>query len=84
VLALQKAPNVRGYWPAEIVSHPNRLARARRYVFEKLKSGQFKPKIAKTFPFEKVVEAYPYMESNEQIGKVVVTVSNEYGGGEGS
>jgi NADPH:quinone reductase-like Zn-dependent oxidoreductase len=60
------------------------LARARSYVFEKLKSGQFKPKIAKTFPFEKVVEAYRYLESNERTGRVIVTVSNKYRGGEGS
>jgi NADPH:quinone reductase-like Zn-dependent oxidoreductase len=59
----------------EILSHPDRLARARSYVFGKVKSGQFKPKIARTFPFEKVIEAYRYMESNEQIGKIVLTVS---------
>ncbi len=74
VAALQKALNVRGYWLPEIVFHPDRLARAKSYVFNKLKNGQFKPKIAKTFPFEKVVEAYRYLESNEQIGKIVLTV----------
>lgn len=31
-------------------------------------------KIAKTFRFDDVVEAYRYMESNEQIGKIVLTV----------
>ena len=30
--------------------------------------------IAKTFPFAQTVEAYRYLESNEQIGKVVITV----------
>jgi NADPH:quinone reductase-like Zn-dependent oxidoreductase len=76
VPALQKALTIRGYWLMEIVSHPDRLARAKSYVFDKVKSGQFKPKIAMTFPFERVVEAYQYMESNEQIGKIVLTVSN--------
>jgi NADPH:quinone reductase-like Zn-dependent oxidoreductase len=33
-----------------------------------------RPKIAKIFRFEDVVEAYQYMESNEQIGKIVLTV----------
>jgi NADPH:quinone reductase-like Zn-dependent oxidoreductase len=32
------------------------------------------PKIAKTFPFAKTVEAYQYLESNQQVGKVVITV----------
>jgi NADPH:quinone reductase-like Zn-dependent oxidoreductase len=72
--ALVKALNVRGYWLVEIVTHPERLARARNYVFEKLKNKQFKPKVAKTFPFDQVVQAYQYMESNVQIGKIVLTV----------
>lgn len=76
VLALQKGLNIRGYWLPEIVLYPDRMARARSYVFDKLKSGQFKPKIAKTFPLEKVADAYRYLESNQQIGKVVVTVGS--------
>jgi NADPH:quinone reductase-like Zn-dependent oxidoreductase len=32
------------------------------------------PIIAKTFPFDQIVEAHRYLESNEQIGKVIVTV----------
>jgi NADPH:quinone reductase-like Zn-dependent oxidoreductase len=31
-------------------------------------------RIAKTFPFAQTVDAYKYLESNAQIGKVVVTV----------
>src|SRR5215470_3170156 len=85
--ALQKALNIRGYWLAEItapellnghaaggLTNPERLARAKNYVYNRVKTGQLKPKIAKTFRFEDVVEAYQYMESNEQMGKIVVTV----------
>ena len=39
-------------------------------------SGQLKPKITKTFPFDDVVEADRYMESNEQIGEIVLTIKN--------
>ena len=74
VPALQKALTVRGYWLAEITLDAQRRERAKAYVYERLQSGQLKPKIAKIFPFEDVVEAYRYMESNEQIGKIVVTV----------
>jgi NADPH:quinone reductase-like Zn-dependent oxidoreductase len=30
--------------------------------------------IAKTFPLEQIVEAHRFLESNQQIGKIVVTV----------
>jgi NADPH:quinone reductase-like Zn-dependent oxidoreductase len=72
--ALQKGLSIRGYWLAEIVTNSERLGRARSYVYDRIKTGQFKPKIAKIFRFEDVVEAYQYMESNEQIGKIVLTV----------
>jgi NADPH:quinone reductase-like Zn-dependent oxidoreductase len=72
--ALQKALSIRGYWLAEIVTNPERLARAKSYVYDRVKTGQLKPKIAKTFRFEDAAEAYQYMESNEQIGKIVLTV----------
>src|SRR5215467_7800067 len=77
VLALQKALTIRGYWLAETtMTDPERLARAKSYVYERLNAGEFKPKVAKTFPFDAVVEAYRYMESNEQIGKIVLTVGS--------
>jgi NADPH:quinone reductase-like Zn-dependent oxidoreductase len=38
------------------------------------KGGHFRPRIAKTFRFEDAVNAYQYLESNQQIGKVVLTV----------
>src|SRR5262249_20166467 len=75
VPALQKAVTIRGYWVAETLFDPDRFARAKSYVYEQLNTGAFKPKVAKTFPFDAVVEAYRYMESNEQIGKIVLTVA---------
>ncbi|MBB6146425.1 NADPH:quinone reductase-like Zn-dependent oxidoreductase [Silvibacterium bohemicum] len=72
--SIVKGLNIRGYWLVEIMLDPERLTRAKSYVFEKLASKQFRPKVAKTFPFEQVVQAYQYLESNNQIGKVVVTV----------
>jgi NADPH:quinone reductase-like Zn-dependent oxidoreductase len=72
--AFQKALNFRGYWVLETLTSPEKLARARSYVYDRIKTGQLRPKIAKIFRFEDVVEAYQYMESNEQIGKIVLTV----------
>jgi NADPH:quinone reductase-like Zn-dependent oxidoreductase len=72
--ALAKALTFRGYTLWEITRHPTLLKVAEEYVYDRLADGRFVPKIAKTFPFEQVVEAYKYMESNQQIGKVVITV----------
>ena len=46
----------------------------KKYIYDHLADGSFKPKIAKTFPFDQTVEAYKYLESNQQIGKVVITL----------
>lgn len=46
----------------------------KKYIYDRLADGSFKPKIARTFPFNQTVEAYKYLESNEQIGKIVITL----------
>jgi NADPH2:quinone reductase len=46
----------------------------KKYIYDHLADGSFKPEIARTFPFHQSVEAYRYLESNEQIGKVVITL----------
>jgi len=72
--ALAKALTFRGYTLWEITRHPDLLEIAKEYIYDRLADGRFVPKIAKTFPFEQTVEAYKYLESNQQIGKVVITV----------
>jgi NADPH:quinone reductase-like Zn-dependent oxidoreductase len=44
-----------------------------QYIQDHLADGSFKPRIARVFPFEETVEAYRFIESNAQIGKVVVS-----------
>lgn len=73
--ALTKALCVRGYMLMEITLDPQKSEVAKKYVHDRLADGRFKVKIAKTFPFEKTVDAYKYLESNQQVGKVVITVS---------
>ena len=46
----------------------------KKYIYDRLADGSFKPEIARTFSFDQTVEAYRYLESNEQIGKVVITL----------
>jgi NADPH:quinone reductase-like Zn-dependent oxidoreductase len=71
---LSKGLSIRGYTVFEVNNDPEHSARARKFVTEGLTAGVLKPIIAKTFKLEEIVEAHRYMESNEQIGKIVVTV----------
>ncbi len=65
---------IRGYTLRQIVEHPDRFARAKRWVIDRLTDGTLDPVIAKVFPFEQVIESHRYMESNEQMGKIVLAV----------
>jgi NADPH2:quinone reductase len=46
------------------------------FVVKALSEGKLNPVIAKTFPLDEIVEAVRYLESNQQVGKVVVTVGS--------
>jgi NADPH:quinone reductase-like Zn-dependent oxidoreductase len=72
--ALSKGLSVRGYTLREVFAVPKLRAKAEQYVFDHVQAGKFKPRIDRVFPFAKIVEAHRYMESNEQIGKIVVKV----------
>ncbi len=72
--AISRRLSMRGYGIFELVSDPNRLAEAKQYIFDRLQDGRFEPKIARSFPFAQTVEAYRYLESNEQVGKVVISI----------
>ena len=72
--ALQKGLTVRGYTLFEVVSNPALRKVAEDYVYDQLEKGKLKPKIDKVFPFAEMVDAHKYMESNQQFGKVVVSV----------
>ena len=71
---LSKSLTLRGYLVHEIVSDPARMEAAKAFVLKGLESGALYPVIAKTFAFDQIVEAHRYLESNEQFGKIVVTV----------
>lgn len=65
---------IRGYVMMEIAADPARLKKGVEFTNEGLAEGTLKPIIAKTFPLSEIVEAHRYLESNQQVGKVVVTV----------
>ena len=72
--ALAKGLTIRGYTLFEIVKQPDALNRGKEYIYNGLRSGALKPIIDRTFKLEDIVEAHRYMESNQQLGKIVVTV----------
>ncbi|MEA2632791.1 MAG: hypothetical protein QOE66_3010 [Chloroflexota bacterium] len=65
---------IRGYKIIEVTSDPERRERRKPFINEGLAEGSLKPLIARTFPLDQIVEAHRYLESNQHIGKVVVTV----------
>jgi NADPH:quinone reductase-like Zn-dependent oxidoreductase len=72
--ALAKGLTVRGYTLFEIVKNPEMLKRGKEYIYRGLESGSLKPIIDRTFPLADIVEAHRYMVTNQQKGKIVVTV----------
>jgi NADPH:quinone reductase-like Zn-dependent oxidoreductase len=71
---LGKSLTLKGYLYTEIVTDDAALDRAKTFINEGLQSGTLKPLIARSFTFEQIREATRFLESNEQIGKIVVTV----------
>jgi NADPH2:quinone reductase len=74
VTALTKDLTIRAYKLMLITGYPERLARAKAWILPRLENGKLKPAIAKVFPFAQMADAHRYMESNEQIGKIIVSV----------
>lgn len=75
-LALKKGLIIRGYTMFLITDDEERYARQRKYITERLENGAFKPIVdEKIFDFEHLGDSHKYMESNQQLGKVVVRVS---------
>ena len=73
---LGKSLTVRGYTLFEYAQNPEDggVKRGVDFVLKGLADGKLKPVIAKTFPLDEIVAAHRYLEGNEQVGKIVVTV----------
>jgi NADPH:quinone reductase-like Zn-dependent oxidoreductase len=68
-----RALSVRGWIASEIWGKPERYAPYRDLILRGLHGGQLRPVISKTFKLDEIVEAHRYLESNQQLGKVLVT-----------
>jgi NADPH:quinone reductase-like Zn-dependent oxidoreductase len=72
--AALKGLSLRGWVAALIWNKPEKFARYRDLILHGLSAGHLKPVIAKTFPLGHIVDAHRYLESNQHVGKIVVTV----------
>jgi NADPH:quinone reductase-like Zn-dependent oxidoreductase len=71
---LSRSLVLRGYRVYEVLEDPQRLREAADFIYAGLANGSLRPVIARTFAFDEIAEAYRYLESNQQFGKVVVTL----------
>lgn len=72
--AVGKGLSLRGYLVFEIIHDTTRFARAESFIRDGLGTGMLRPKVDRTFALDRIVDAHRYLEGNQQLGKVVVTV----------
>lgn len=72
--SLAKGLKIHGYTLFEITQNSERLNQAVKFIKSALKEGSLTPVLDKKFAFEDVRAAHEYMESNQQIGKITLTV----------
>jgi NADPH:quinone reductase-like Zn-dependent oxidoreductase len=68
-----KGLSLRGWVASEIWGKPERFARGRDLILGGLASGHLRPVVAREFALADIVAAHRYLESNQQVGKIVVT-----------
>ena len=69
----KKDLSLRGWVASQIWNRPERFARGRDLILQGLASGRLRPVVARTFTLGDIAAAHRYLESNQQVGKVVVT-----------
>jgi len=72
---LGKSLTIRGYVLFEFTLTDNeKLQRGIRFVLDGIAQGKLTPILSRSFPLEEIVAAHQFMESNQQVGKITVTV----------
>lgn len=66
---------LRGFSADALVRDPASRSRLVEYVGDRLASGRLRPVIDRCFAIDDIVEAHRYLESNVQLGKIVVTTA---------
>lgn len=71
---LSRNLTIHGWQYKEVIREPAQVERGVRFILDGMASGALQPVIDKVFKLEDIVEAHRYMESNQQFGKIVVSV----------
>ncbi|MDL2410003.1 zinc-dependent alcohol dehydrogenase family protein [Rhizobium calliandrae] len=71
---MSKALTFRGWAFPELFRDPETLKKAKDYIFKHLSDGTLKPVVGKIFALDQIVEAHRFMDSNDQIGKILVKI----------
>lgn len=69
-----KSLTVKGFIYKTYLADAGRREALKAFVADAVATGRLRPRIGQIFPLEQIVEASRYLESNQQFGKVVVTV----------
>ena len=69
---LAKRLTIKSHSLFDTMRDPEPRERGKRYIVDRMRSGVLRPVVSRTFPLDEVSAAHRYMESNEQIGKIVV------------
>jgi len=72
--ALAKGLIIRGYTIFEMSQDKVKLERAKSFLLDLFNSKKIKPVIDKVFTFNQIQQAHEYMESNQQMGKIVISM----------
>src|ERR1700746_229454 len=72
--AIDKSLTLKGFPYLEIVNDDAAMERAKSFITKGLASGQLRPLIARVFRLDQIQEATCFLESNAQVGKIVVNV----------
>lgn len=73
--ALQKYISVHGYRNRTMVRFSEERRKAERFIYDRLSEGTLRAVIDRVFPIQEVNDAHRYLESNEQFGKIVLSVA---------
>lgn len=71
---VRKNTTLHAYSMFNHVMHKDELEEGVKYILERIQKGMLRPKIDRVFDFKDTVDAYKYMLSGKQKGKIVIRI----------
>jgi NADPH:quinone reductase-like Zn-dependent oxidoreductase len=67
---------IHGYAIFHLFADAERTRQAEAFIAEGLRTGSLSPIVDRVFDFGEIADAHRHMESNDQVGKIVVTIAH--------